>query len=116
MANRHTIRNTGGPMLKLLEECIDELCLKCGRYENQHEGSCDHCKWFATKNGDRKKKYDQVLLDCADDIKYHCENSCCQTHAHDEYGDEYVSYTCPFWNGICVLDVPANWNIKKGCE
>ena len=26
-------------------DCRNELCSKCGRYENAHEGACDHCRW-----------------------------------------------------------------------
>lgn len=99
-------------MLKLLADCIDELCLKCGRYENQHEGSCDHCKWFAIKSGDRKKKMDQILLDSADDIKYHCNHSACLVYDSDEYGNEYIRYMCIFYkNELCALDDPSTWNI-----
>lgn len=23
----------------------NELCLKCGRYQQAHEGACDSCRW-----------------------------------------------------------------------
>ena len=28
-----------------LENCINELCLICNKYENEHEGACDGCRW-----------------------------------------------------------------------
>lgn len=33
----------------MLEECINELCLKCGKYQEAHNGACDGCKWEAQK-------------------------------------------------------------------
>lgn len=32
-------------LLKVLKSCRNELCSKCGRYENAHEGACDKCRW-----------------------------------------------------------------------
>jgi len=38
--------------LKLIEKsieefscCRNELCLSCGKYENEHLGACDGCRW-----------------------------------------------------------------------
>ena len=31
---------------------INELCLKCGKYELEHEGACYGCKWLSYKYGD----------------------------------------------------------------
>ena len=30
-----------------LADCINELCLKCGKYHTAHLGSCDGCRWRA---------------------------------------------------------------------
>lgn len=32
-------------VLEAFESCRNNLCLKCGRYENAHEGACDKCRW-----------------------------------------------------------------------
>jgi len=32
-----------------LQDCINELCYKCGKYEHEYEGACDGCKWEALK-------------------------------------------------------------------
>lgn len=29
----------------LLDKCANELCLKCGKYHEAHNGACDGCKW-----------------------------------------------------------------------
>lgn len=26
-------------------DCRNELCLKCGSYQNAHNGACDGCRW-----------------------------------------------------------------------
>ena len=31
--------------------CVNELCLKCGDYRTEHEGSCDGCRWKALRKG-----------------------------------------------------------------
>ena len=28
-----------------LTDCRNELCSRCGKYENAHEGACDKCRW-----------------------------------------------------------------------
>lgn len=28
-----------------LKDCINELCLLCGRYKMSHLGACDDCRW-----------------------------------------------------------------------
>lgn len=28
-----------------LENCRNELCLKCGDYKMRHKGACDDCRW-----------------------------------------------------------------------
>lgn len=32
-----------------LIDIINELCLKCGKYVNEHEGACDGCKYLEMK-------------------------------------------------------------------
>lgn len=28
-----------------LWDCVNELCLKCGSYRDEHLGACDGCRW-----------------------------------------------------------------------
>jgi len=28
-----------------LKRCVSELCLKCGRYADSHNGACNGCRW-----------------------------------------------------------------------
>ncbi|MBO7711560.1 MAG: hypothetical protein J6S83_13920 [Lachnospiraceae bacterium] len=28
-----------------LRDCVNELCLKCGQYRQEHMGACDGCRW-----------------------------------------------------------------------
>ena len=28
-----------------LKDCRNELCLKCGKYREAHNGACDDCRW-----------------------------------------------------------------------
>ena len=35
----------------IVQELINELCLKCGRYQEEHNGACDGCKWLGIKRG-----------------------------------------------------------------
>ena len=30
---------------KALEDCRNELCLKCGKFHEAHLGACDGCRW-----------------------------------------------------------------------
>jgi len=32
-----------------LQECRDELCLRCGKYKTAHLGNCDGCKYKEMK-------------------------------------------------------------------
>jgi len=32
-----------------LKECINELCLMCGKYREEHLGACSGCKWYGKK-------------------------------------------------------------------
>ena len=33
------------------QDARNELCLKCGRYHEAHNGSCDGCRWKEVPNG-----------------------------------------------------------------
>ena len=28
-----------------LRDCVNERCLQCGQYRNEHKGACDGCRW-----------------------------------------------------------------------
>lgn len=34
-----------GNRLTDLRDCVNELCLKCGSYRQEHLGACDGCRW-----------------------------------------------------------------------
>lgn len=34
-----------------LQDCVNELCLKCGAYHESYLGACDGCRWKAVKEG-----------------------------------------------------------------
>ena len=34
-----------------LKDCVNELCLQCGKYREQHLGACDGCRWKEVKDG-----------------------------------------------------------------
>lgn len=36
-----------------LRDCVNELCLKCGNYRQEHEGACNGCRWKETREGFR---------------------------------------------------------------
>ena len=40
-------------LIKELWNCRNELCLRCGKYENAHKGACDDCRY----NRENMKKY-----------------------------------------------------------
>lgn len=46
------VRKQNDKLLTSLKDCSNELCQKCGKYVNDHLGSCDHCKWKDVKNWD----------------------------------------------------------------
>ena len=37
-------------LMAQLKSINNELCYKCGRYENAHLGSCDGCRWRIGKD------------------------------------------------------------------
>ena len=34
-----------------LKDCVNELCLKCGNYREEHLGACNGCRWKEVKDG-----------------------------------------------------------------
>ena len=32
-----------------LKDCANELCLMCGAYKLEHEGSCNSCRWLEAR-------------------------------------------------------------------
>ena len=34
-----------------LNDCVNELCLKCGSYHEEHNGACDGCRWLKPRRG-----------------------------------------------------------------
>ena len=32
-------------------DCVNELCLQCGKYRQEHEGACDGCRWLLPRRG-----------------------------------------------------------------
>ena len=32
-------------------DCVNELCLKCGVYHDEHNGACDGCRWLKPRRG-----------------------------------------------------------------
>ena len=34
---------------KKLRDCVNELCLYCGKYKISHLGACDDCRWKKVK-------------------------------------------------------------------
>ena len=32
-------------------DCVNELCMLCGRYNREHEGACDGCRWLKPRRG-----------------------------------------------------------------
>ena len=42
----------GNDILKSeLHDCVNELCLKCGSYHEEHKGACNDCRWLKTRRG-----------------------------------------------------------------
>ena len=34
-----------------LHDCVNELCLRCGGYHEEHNGACDGCRWLKPRRG-----------------------------------------------------------------
>ena len=46
-------RNEKENMEREFLDCVNELCLKCGNYRDEHLGACDGCRWKEVKHGFR---------------------------------------------------------------
>lgn len=44
---RYTVQDIEGEF----KDCVNELCLKCGQYKHEHEGSCNGCRWLNPRRG-----------------------------------------------------------------
>ena len=36
-----------------LHDCVNELCLQCGKYHHAYDGACIGCRWLEVKEGFR---------------------------------------------------------------
>ncbi len=36
-------------LMKDLNDCRNELCLKCGIYKDRHLGACNGCRWYPSE-------------------------------------------------------------------
>lgn len=39
------MKNDAYKLIQILQDCRNELCLKCGNYKESHLGKCDGCRW-----------------------------------------------------------------------
>ena len=46
------LRKQNDSLMLSLKNCTNELCMKCGKYKNDHLGACDGCKWKDVKHWD----------------------------------------------------------------
>lgn len=99
-------------MEDLLMDCISELCLKCGRYETAHNGSCNSCRWYKLKTEGYKRDVDTMLV-IAEDLVVNCEAEECYRIEIDEAGNEHKYPSCPFLDrdGGCKIEDPTSWRI-----
>ena len=49
---RDMLRKQNDRLLTSMKDCVNELCIKCGRFPNNHLGACDACKWKDVKDWD----------------------------------------------------------------
>ena len=48
-------KEESGKILKELWNCRNELCLRCGKYQQAYKGACDDCRF----NDENIKKWEQ---------------------------------------------------------
>lgn len=91
-----------------LHKCINELCVYCGKYLNEHEGACNGCEWYPIKREERKV---DTMLDIVEDLVINCEAEECYRVEIDEDGTEHKYPTCPFLDrdGYCKIGDPTSW-------
>lgn len=102
-----------------LRDAINELCLECGKYELEHEGACDGCRWKKTKEHRmmRPQTHDGVMRDLVDDLVDLCGGEC-YTEEEDENGDFIITWRCPFldkssdvFKADCLIYEPYEWSV-----
>lgn len=99
-------------MKELLMDCINELCLECGKYEYEFMGDCDGCKWYAIKTEGYKRNAD-LMADIVEDLIFNCEIEDCYHIEVDDDGTEHMYKDCPFCDddGKCNIYDPSSWRI-----
>ena len=99
-------------MITELKECINELCLYCGKYKNEHEGACEGCKWYLIKNG-KYTRNKNTMKDCVEDLVFNCELEGCYTEKEWPDGSLHRYANCPFLdsNYNCKIQDPSSWVI-----
>ena len=45
-------KTTETKLRQLLKTAVNELCLWCGAYQEEHLGRCDGCRWQPIRHGD----------------------------------------------------------------
>ena len=90
-------------MIKLLEDCINDLCYKCGKYEFEYEGACEGCKWYEIKeNGYRATKKNKMSMkELAEDMKFWCESG------------EGCDNCSVCYEGYCEVGSPCEWILRE---
>ena len=102
-----------------LQRCINELCLYCGKYELEHEGACDGCKWYEKKY--EHKTLNEILRESAEDLQQNCKESGCFIEHEDDHGESYYTNVCPFldrsdgdvWTAGCLIGNPDEWRLNR---
>lgn len=102
-----------------LRDAINELCLECGKYELEHEGACEGCRWKQTKEHNMMKpqKHDDVMCDLVGDLMDLCGGDC-YTEEEDDNGDFIITWRCPFldkssdvFKADCLIYEPYEWSV-----
>lgn len=51
-AENESLRKENIRLKDTLHRAINELCIACGRYKDEHLGACDCCPWHPVKGGE----------------------------------------------------------------
>lgn len=117
-------------MRKELCDAINELCLSCGKYELEHEGACNNCRWNQTKEHifeqvfneameemRKPQTHDGVMRDIVSDLMDLCGGEC-YTEEEDDNGDYIITWRCPFldkssdvFKAECLIYEPYDWSV-----
>lgn len=102
-----------------LRDAINELCLECGKYELEHEGACEGCRWKKTKEHQMLKPqtHDDLMRDLVNDLMDLCGGEC-YTEEEDANGDYIITWRCPFldkssdvFKADCLIYEPYDWSV-----